>query len=274
MASPASSLPPSSAEVGHRHVGELNIGGTTAVDQAIGPQREPARSFRQDKDPDPAVAEVRREQERIRHLGTEDDLLCAAQLVARDSLQRLRGRPAVLVGEGETAVAVDHRRQQRPALALGPERGDQPAAEHDGREIGLDHQVPAECLHQDRELDRAAAAAAIFECKGQAEPAEGGEFAPDLAAPAGVALGYPLKRAVVVALGQELVGAAAQKLVLGIVAKVHGCRLGLRGGRSGSNLDRGRARVQSGSNDRMAWKPRPDRRSRPLQWAAVLWKVT
>ena len=126
------------------------------------------------------------------------------------------------MGKGEAAAAVDHRRQHSPALGRRSQAGDEAAAQHDGREIGLDHEVPAERLHQDGELDRAAAAAAVLQSERQAEPAERGELVPDLAAPAGFAVGDFLKGAVVVALGQEFLGAAAQDRVLGIVSKVHG----------------------------------------------------
>ena len=115
MASPASSLPPSSAEGGHRHVGELHVGGATAVDHAIRPQREPARSLGQDENSHPAVAEPCRDQQRVRHLAAEHDLLAPCSTYPALRALRLCWRAAVLVGEGEPAVA----RRSPPAASPG-----------------------------------------------------------------------------------------------------------------------------------------------------------
>src|SRR5262245_33170635 len=82
--------------------------------------------------------------------------------------------------------------------------------------------MPAERLHQDGELDRAAAAAAVLRRERQAEPAELGKRGPDLRAPAGLAVGDLAETAVVVALGQEFFRAVAQDVLLGAVSEIHG----------------------------------------------------
>ena len=51
--------------------------------------------------------------------------------------------------------------------------------QHDGGEIGLDHERAAERLHDDHGLDRAAAETAVGFGEGQAEQAEIGELRPD-----------------------------------------------------------------------------------------------
>ena len=58
------------------------------------------------------------------------------------------------------------------------------AAEHDRREIRLDHQRLAHRLHDDHGLDRAGAEAAVGFRERQAEQALLGEFVPDRVAPA------------------------------------------------------------------------------------------
>ena len=46
------------------------------------------------------------------------------------------------------------------------------AAEHDGLKVGLERQRPAELLHHDHRLDRAAAEAAVVFGEGRAEQAQ------------------------------------------------------------------------------------------------------
>jgi len=53
-------------------------------------------------------------------------------------------------------------------------------ADHHGRQIWLGDQPAPECLHQDAGLDRAAAKSAIGFIDRQRQPAELGEFFPDL----------------------------------------------------------------------------------------------
>jgi hypothetical protein len=118
-------------------------------------------------------------------------------------------------------VSFHHAGQDRPALGGRPERGDQSAAQHHRGEVGLDYEMPAERLHEDRELDRAATIAAVLGRKRQAEPTELGELRPDLAAEARFARRDPLERTVVVALAKEFLGALAQEDVFAVVSKVH-----------------------------------------------------
>jgi hypothetical protein len=157
------------------------------------------------------------------------------------------------VGERQEAISCDHRRQQRAALGGRAQGGDQAAAEHDRSEIRLHDEVPAECFHQDGELDRAAAGAAVLRRKRQAEPAERGELGPQPAVEALFARGDPLERAIVVALAQEFLGAVAQDRVLGIVSQVHGVfpRHGTAAG-SGGRSPPGRIPVPLSSTDRGA----------------------
>ena len=140
--------------------------------------------------------------------------------------------------EGQEATTFDHRRQHRAALGGRSQGGDHAAAQHHGREIGLDDEVPAERFHEDGELDRAATVAAILRRERQAEPTELGELRPELAVEAGLARGDLLERAVIVALAQEFFRAVAQDDVLGIVSKVHSVfpRLGTAAGREGRPL--------------------------------------
>jgi hypothetical protein len=149
----------------HRHVGELRIGGASAVHHPIGPQREPVRVPRHDEDSDSAFGKPSRHQQRAGHRAAEHDLLRAVQHVIFAAALRLRGRAPILMRERQQSAAVDHGRQDRAALFGRPQGGDEAAAQHHGGEIGLDDEVPAERLHQDRELDRAAAAAAVLRCE-------------------------------------------------------------------------------------------------------------
>ena len=115
-----------------------------------------------------------------------------------------------------------HRRQHRLTFGRRAQGGDQPATQHHRREIRFEHEALAEGFHQDGELDRAAADAAVLRRERQTEPTELGELRPDLAVPAGIARGDLLHGAVVVSFVQKLVGALAQDGVLGGVSKVHG----------------------------------------------------
>ena len=62
-----------------------------------------------------------------------------------------------------------------------PQRG---AGQHDGRQIRLQREHPAERLHDQHHLDGAAAEPAMFLGEGQAEQAELGVLRPQRAAPA------------------------------------------------------------------------------------------
>ncbi len=140
------------------------------------------------------------------------------------------------MGEGQEAMAIHHRRQQRAALGGRAQGGDQAAAQHHGREIGLDDEMPTERLHENGKLDCAAAAAAVLHVERQSQPAELRELGPELAVEARLARGDLLERAVVVALAEEFLRAVAQDGVLGVVAQVHGVRSG--GGCLLSSTDR------------------------------------
>ena len=98
-----------------------------------------------------------------------------AEIVARVLLE---------LGEGKGLAAVDDAGKMRGLLLGRAAMAQEAAAEHDGREIGLQHQRPAERLHHDHGLDRAGAEAAIGFRERQAEQALFGELAPDGFAPA------------------------------------------------------------------------------------------
>jgi len=116
-----------------------------------------------------------------------DDALVAGERPAGAFLGRLERDVGEIVaalalqpGEGELLLALDHRRQQRLLLRRGAGGGDHAAAQHDGRQEGLEHQAFAELLHDDHGLDRTAAVAAVGLGKGHAEPAELGHLRPIL----------------------------------------------------------------------------------------------
>ena len=65
-----------------------------------------------------------------------------------------------------------------------PSPADQAAAQHDGGEIGLQHEGAAKCFRHDHRLDRAAAEPTMLLGKRQAQQAEFGELRPHRPAPA------------------------------------------------------------------------------------------
>ena len=89
------------------------------------------------------------------------------------------GSVPFLVGEGQMELPLRHRRQHRLTFGRRAQGGDEPATQHHRREIGFEHEVLAESFHQDGELDRAAADAAVLRRKRQTEPTELGELRPE-----------------------------------------------------------------------------------------------
>jgi hypothetical protein len=167
------------------------------------------------------VAEPRRDHQGVR-ARAEDDLLSSPERISIIGALRTRGDIPFFMGECQMALPFHYRRQHRLPLGRRAQGGDEAAAQHHRCEIGFDDEMLAECFHENGVFDRAAAAAAVLRRERQAEPAERGEFGPQFRAPARLAVCDPLEGAIVVALGQELLGAVAQDDLLGIVAKIHG----------------------------------------------------
>ena len=95
------------------------------------------------------------------------------------------------------------------------------AADHDGRQIRLQHQRLAERFHHDHGFDRAGAEAAIGFRERQAQQALLGELAPDGLAPAALLLLVLLARIEIVGVGQETVDAFLEKALLLGQIKIH-----------------------------------------------------
>ncbi len=153
----------------------------------------------------------------------DHDFLAARQMPAVAGLRRHGGhifqREARLrlgVRQRNQLLAFGDFRQQRGLLLRRAERADQAARQHDGREIRLDDQRAADRLHDDADFDRAGAKPTkVFGIR-QAEPAEIGQLAPDVA---GEAVGALQDRAALfkaVAPGDEArCGFAKQPLFVG-----------------------------------------------------------
>ena len=104
--------------------------------------------------------------------------------------------------EGKGLAAVDDAGNVRGLLLGRAAMAQEAAADHDGRQIRLQHQRLAERLHHDHGLDRAGAEAAIGFRERQAEQALLGELAPDGLAPAALLLLVFLARIEIVGVGQ------------------------------------------------------------------------
>ena len=86
--------------------------------------------------------------------------------------------------EGELHRAGGDLRQDLALLRIAAGQAERGGAQHDRRQIRLQHQVPAEGLHQQHDVDRAAAEAAMLLGDRQAEQAELGIALPECLAPA------------------------------------------------------------------------------------------
>src|SRR3954466_3663400 len=95
------------------------------------------------------------------------------------------------------------------------------AADHNRRQIRLQHQRLAERLHHDHGFDRAGAKAAIGFGERQPEQALLGELAPDGLAPAALLLLVLLARIEIVGVGQQTVDALLEKALLLGQIKIH-----------------------------------------------------
>ena len=97
---------------------------------------------------------------------------------ARGDIGQVIARPALLLRKGEQQVTRGDARNQLSPQLRRCSAAQQPAAEHHGGEIRLQHQRAAERLHHDHGLDRAAAEPAIVFGEGQPEQAELGVLRP------------------------------------------------------------------------------------------------
>jgi hypothetical protein len=87
-------------------------------------------------------------------------------------------RLALEVGEGQRERPVGDLGDQPRALRLAPAQAQEAAAEHDGREVGLDDEPAPERLHHDHHLDGPGAEAAVALLEGQAQEPELGVGGP------------------------------------------------------------------------------------------------
>ena len=90
----------------------------------------------------------------------------------------------------------------------------QGGADHDGRQIWLGDESASECFHQDAGLDRTAAKPAMGFIDRQRQPAEIGEFLPDLGTEAERIGRHAAAVIGVIGLGNEAVDAFAQQSLL------------------------------------------------------------
>ena len=100
----------------------------------------------------------------------------------RPDVGKIKARLTLRMRECQNQRAVGDVRQQRLLLRFRAAFRDQRRADHDGREIWLRHQPAPERLHQDADLDGAAAEPAMGLGDRQRQPAELGELLPELGA--------------------------------------------------------------------------------------------
>ena len=138
----------------------------------------------------------------------------------RDILQII-ARVLLELREGKGLAAVDDAGNVRGLLLGRAAAAQEAAADHDGRQIRLQHQRLAHRLHHDHGLDRAGAEAAVVFRERQAEQALLGELAPDGFAPAALLRHVLLARVEIVGVVQQAVDAFLEKpLLLGQI-KIH-----------------------------------------------------
>ncbi len=95
------------------------------------------------------------------------------------------------------------------------------AAEDDGGEIGLEHEILAEALGQQHGLDRAATETAVLFRERQAEDAEFGELGPDVRAPATRQGGDLLAALEVIGVGEEALHRVLEELLFFGQVEIH-----------------------------------------------------
>ena len=154
-------------------------------------------------------------------LAVEHDELLAVDHPARTLLlggggdvMQVVARVLLELRKSKGLAAVDDAGHMRGLLRVRPAMAQEAAADHDGREIGLEHQRLAERFHHDGGLAAAAAEAAVFLGKGKTEQALLGELAPDGFAPAALLLHVFLALLEIIRVGQEAVDALLEKALL------------------------------------------------------------
>ena len=168
-------------------LGQLDVGGTSAVLCRIGAQRD-AGGFGVDQEQGQPLAIPRRDDQLVRRRRTEHHGLGAIELPAAASGRGGGGDPVnfvaaagLMVGQRQHQFAAGDGRQQCFLLRGTAGITDQAAAEHDGRYIGLQREAAAEHFHDQHGVDgRAVQSAEIF-MKGQGEDAEIGKSFPRFA---------------------------------------------------------------------------------------------
>ncbi len=132
------------------------------------------------------------------------------------------GGAGVGVGQGRQPLTGRERSDHVGALLRAAAGGDQPAGQHDRREVGLGSGHPAELLAHDADLDRAGADAAVVLGEGQAEQAHLRHPRPQGLVVAGLLRGHlPPVLVVGVGLADQAAHGVAEGLLLVVVGEVH-----------------------------------------------------
>ena len=177
---------------GKAHIAEFEVAGPAAAEPREVARGEAACTSRHQEQAELArlaiaLIDARRNDDLSGGVAVEHGGLVAVEAPAVRRL--LRGGPNVRQIEARLALRMRKRQnqravgdfwQQRLLLRFAAAFRDQRCADHDGGEIGLGDEAAAECFHQDADLDRAAAEPAMGFGDRQRQPAELGEFFPDI----------------------------------------------------------------------------------------------
>lgn len=136
-------------------------------------------------------------------------------------LGEIEPRCALGMRKGELERSVGDLRQPLLLLRGGAARLDQRRSEHDRRDIRLGHQPTAKRLHQNPDLDRAAAEPAKLLRDRQRQPAELGELFPDIRAVSERIVRHLAAMIGIVAFGDKALRALAQQPLLVAEIEVH-----------------------------------------------------
>ena len=139
----------------------------------------------------------------------------------RQHIRKVIACLALAMREGEQQLALGHARHQSRLLRLAAGQAQRRPGQDDCRQIGLQHEDPAERLHHQHRLDAAAAKPAMPLGKRQAEQAHFGKLRPQGPAPA-VGLGQVTLALVEgVLVGHQPVDAVAQQALLFGKVEIH-----------------------------------------------------
>src|SRR5260221_676425 len=171
-------------------VAEGDLGGTQPVDRRVTLNADAGLLGIDEKEADPrrlarAAGGARRDDDAVGAFAVQHHALLTAEHEAGgDRLRRGRDIGEVVarlplgMGEGEAEIAGGDRRDHLLALRRAAGKAKEAAAEHDRREVRLEHEAASEGFHDDHRLDRRAADAAQLFGEGQAEQAELGILRP------------------------------------------------------------------------------------------------